>query len=86
MINGSGKKQNNLLVQKSHPLMKLSELSLAEFKILDVYLSRINSRNPEDRTVCFEKGELEELLLMRLNYTSKILNSAKESSDFKWIT
>lgn len=56
--------QDKLLVQKSTPLYGLSksELTLAEFKILDVYLSRIDSHNPENRTVSFEKGELEKIL------------------------
>lgn len=51
-------------VQKSTPLFSLwkSELTLAEFKILDTYLSRINSHKPEQRDVIFEKGELEKLL------------------------
>ena len=51
-------------VQKSTPLFSLwkSELSLSEFKILDTYLSRINSHNPEQRCVRFEKGEMERLL------------------------
>lgn len=55
---------NQLTVQKSRPLFALceSDLTLAEFKILDTYLSRINSRNPEKRVVVFEKGELEKLL------------------------
>ena len=58
---------DRLVVQKSNPLYGLwrSELSLAEFKILDTYLSRINSHDPEHRTVCFEKGEIEELLEVR---------------------
>lgn len=56
--------ENKLTVQKSIPLFSLwrSEMSLAEFKILDTYLSRINSRQPEKRTVVFTKGELEKLL------------------------
>ena len=51
-------------VQKSTPLFSLwkSELSLSEFKILDTYLSRINSHHPEQRNVRFEKGEMERLL------------------------
>jgi hypothetical protein len=61
---GAGTSPGNLLVQKSNPLQSLSEtnLTLPEFKILDAFLSRIDSRNPEKRTVCFEKGELENLL------------------------
>lgn len=55
---------NKLTVQKSKPLFALwqSELTLAEFKILDTYLGRINSHDEEHRTVKFEKGELEKLL------------------------
>lgn len=71
IITGTGKDpENKLMVQKSRPLFALwrSDLSLAEFKILDTYLSRINSHNPEARTVVFEKGELEELLgVKRIN-------------------
>lgn len=56
--------EDKLTVQKSLPLFSLwrSELTLAEFKILDTYLSRINSHKPDNRTVVFEKGELESLL------------------------
>lgn len=53
-----------LIVQKSNPLKTLSEtgMSLVEFKILDAYLSRIDSHNPDKRFVRFEKGELEKIL------------------------
>lgn len=63
-IESLGKNTDKLLVQKSKPLFALwqSELTLAEFKILDTYLGRINSHDDEHRTVKFEKGELEELL------------------------
>ena len=60
-------KNNNLsknyIVSKSRPLLSLSksELSLYELKVLDTYLSRINSRNPDERTVIFDKGEFEAL-------------------------
>lgn len=55
---------DKLLVQKSLPLFALwqSELTLPEFKILDVYLSRINSREPDNKVVTLEKGELESIL------------------------
>lgn len=54
----------NFLVQKSNPLQSLSEtkMTLAEFKILDAYLSKIDSHKPEERSVTFDKGELESLL------------------------
>lgn len=57
-------KNEKLTVQKSLPLFSLwkSELTLSEFKILDVYLSRIDSHNPDRRVVVFEKGELEHIL------------------------
>lgn len=64
--------KNQLTVQKSRPLYSLwqSDLSLAEFKILDTYLSRINSHDPEKRVVVFEKGELEKLLgIKKINNT-----------------
>lgn len=56
--------EDKLTVQKSLPLFALwrSELTLAEFKILDTYLARIDSHKPERRVVEFEKGELEKLL------------------------
>lgn len=55
---------SKLTVQKSTPLMALwrSELTLAEFKILDGYLARIDSHKPERRRVLFEKGQLEKML------------------------
>lgn len=56
--------EDKLLVQKSKPLFALwqSNLTLAEFKILDIYLGRINSRDDNHRTVRFEKGEIENIL------------------------
>lgn len=60
----SDKDPLNWEIQKSNPLRSLSqtELNLTHFKILDAYLSRINSRKPEERYVQFHKGELEQLL------------------------
>jgi hypothetical protein len=56
--------EDKLTVQKSLPLFSLwrSNLTLAEFKILDTYLGRIDSHNSEKRIVTFEKGQLENLL------------------------
>lgn len=75
-IVGPGKDpENKLTVQKSNPLLSLwrSDMSLAEFKILDTYLSRINSREPDKRTVVFTKGELEQLLgVKKINKASLI--------------
>ncbi len=61
---GVAKNPDRMLIQKSTPLQSLSEtgLTLAEFKILDAYLSRIDSHKPDERYVRFEKGELEKLL------------------------
>ena len=63
-IIGIGRSEDKLLVEKSLPLFSLwqSDLTLAEFKILDTYLSRIDSHHPERKAVMFEKGELEKLL------------------------
>ena len=64
IIVGLGKNPQNNIIQKSRPLVSLwrSNLTLNEFKILDIYLSRINSHNPEKRTVILEKGEIEKCL------------------------
>lgn len=55
---------DNMIVQKSNPLQSLSEsgMTLSEFKILDAYLSRIDSHDEDKRYVRFAKGELEKLL------------------------
>lgn len=42
--------------------MRKSDLTLPELKLLDVYLARIDSHDPEKRTVIIEKGELERVL------------------------
>lgn len=62
-INSLGS-EDKLTVQKSLPLFALwrSELTLAEFKILDTYLARIDSHKPDKRVVTFGKGELEDKL------------------------
>lgn len=61
---GSGRNPDKLLVQKTNPLLTLSEtnLTLTEFKILDAYLGRIDSHDPDRRFIRFEKGQIEELL------------------------
>lgn len=64
-ITGIGRDPDNKLnVQKSHTLAALwqSDLSLAEFKILDMYLARIDSKKSEMRTIKLTKGELETAL------------------------
>lgn len=55
---------DKLTVQKSRPLFALwrSDLTLSEFKILDTYLARINSRDSEKRAIILEKGEIEDAL------------------------
>lgn len=56
--------ENKLTVQKSLPLFALwrSDLTLSEFKILDTYLSRIDSHKPEKRAIILKKGEIENAL------------------------
>ena len=61
LICGAGSDPLKMLVQKSKPLFYLP-YTLAEYKILDAYLARINSHHPEGRTVIFPRGELERLL------------------------
>lgn len=61
---GSGLNSENAYIQKARPLQSLSatNLTLPEFKILDAYLARINSHDPEKRTIKIERGELEKIL------------------------
>lgn len=61
---GAGKTPEKAYIQKARPLQSLSEtdLTLPELKILDAYLARINSHDPDKRTVRLEKGELEKVL------------------------
>ena len=64
--------ENKLIVQKSKPLFELwrSNLSLAEFKIMDMYLARIDTHKPEQRTVKLTKWQLEQALdVSRINHS-----------------
>lgn len=86
---------DKLMVQKSLPLFSLwrSDLSLTEFKILDAYLSRINSHSPEQKRVSFLKGELETILGVskinltdlekRLDHLMKTVVTIKDASEAK---
>lgn len=61
---GSGSLSGENTVQMAKLLYKqlfATELNLSTLKLIDVYLSRINSHDPENKTVVFEKGELEAL-------------------------
>lgn len=73
---GTATKSEEMLVQKSRPLQSLSEsdLPLSELKIIDAYLSRIDSHKPEARCVQFEKGELEKLFGVTKFNTDEISN------------
>lgn len=57
-------KDVSYVVQKSRPLFALwqSDITLSEFKILDIYLSRIDSHAPENRVVMFDRKDLEKIL------------------------
>lgn len=56
--------QSEALIEKSKPLFDVVQTNwtLNELKLLDIYLARINARDPNTRTVTFDKGELEKLL------------------------
>lgn len=78
-IEGVGVNIPNGVVQKSRPLLTLSssDLTLPEFKMLDLYLARINSHKPDVRTVELERGELEKALgITKLN-KKDLLNRLK---------
>lgn len=55
---------DKLLVQKSRKLNMLwsSDYTLPEFKILEVYMARINAQDSSKTAVRFSKGELERIL------------------------
>lgn len=61
------KKENTeeiAIIEKSKPLLDVlqSNWTLNELKVLDIYLSKINARDQDSRTVTFNKGELEKML------------------------
>ena len=54
----------NYVIQKSMPLLqelRHRNLTVFELKLIEIYLSRINSHNPDSRTVIFEKNELKKI-------------------------
>ncbi len=61
-----GNLNETYIVQKSEPLllMRTVPFELGELKILDTYLSRINSHDEECKTVTFTKAEYEKLMGM----------------------
>ena len=63
-IQSKNHEPKKIIVQKSGPLQLLAEtnLTLTEFKIIDVYLGKINSHDPNSREIVFTKGEIEKLL------------------------
>ncbi len=64
MLNG------NFIIQKSIPLvaeLRKSKLDLQGFKLIEVYLSKINSHKPNERTVTFTIAELEKIYGNTLN-------------------
>lgn len=81
-------KTNLDLIQKSTPLLSLwkTNLTLAEFKILDAYLARIDSHHPENRTVRFSKGELENILGVKRIHKADLKNRLQHLGLFVEIT
>ena len=72
-IYGIGDKPQDLLVQKSLPLFNFTKTSFSifELRILDIYLSRIDSHKPDIDTVIISKKELEYLLFEKENKQNK---------------
>lgn len=58
------KEKKDCIIQKTNPLLTLSEtdMTLSELKILDAYLAKIDTHNPDSRFIQLEKGEIEKLL------------------------
>lgn len=65
----------NNLVEKSKPLVwaKFNNYTINELKLLEVYLSRINARNPESCEVSFTKQEYCELMGLTSETTAQQL-------------
>ena len=61
--------KTDCLIQKTNPIVALTEtdMTLSELKLLDAYLSQINTQNPESRYVTLPKGCLQDILGVRLN-------------------
>ena len=61
---GLGDKPEENVIQKSLPLFQFTKnsLTMLELKILDIYLSRINSKQPKNDSVIITKKELEHSL------------------------
>lgn len=78
-----GKNPGKHIISKSDPLLSLSKTSmtLPELKILDAYLDRINSHDPDKRTVQLEKGKIEEFLgvsrILRPDLEKRLRNLAQ---------
>ena len=63
-LSGLGDKPEENVIQKSLPLFQFTKnsLTMLELKILDIYLSRINSKQPKNDSVIITKKELEHSL------------------------
>lgn len=78
-----GKNPEKHVISKSDPLLSLSKTSmtLPELKILDAYLDRINTHDPDKRTVQLEKGKIEEFLgvsrILRPDLEKRLRNLAQ---------
>jgi Protein involved in initiation of plasmid replication len=68
------------IVQKSRPLIMASDIpyTLGQLKVLDTYLSRINSHDPESTVVEFELKEYEQLLGVEKINKSSLIKSLSE--------
>lgn len=81
---------DKMCLQKANALIKIwsSDLSLGELKLLDIYLGRINMKEPERKHLRFSKRELENLLQVtrikpdRLNEMLKHLFASFVNVDF----
>lgn len=64
----------NYIVQKSRTLLSASDIEYTtnQLKIIDTYLSCINSRNPDDDTIIFPLKEYEKLVGIKKMETRKV--------------
>lgn len=76
---------NNYLIQKSNPLLqelRKSKLNMADLKLIEVYLSKINSHNKDSREVTFSKTDLQEIYGKNI-FTSHIEKSLDNIQNLK---
>lgn len=80
VLKGEGLNGENTvqMAQKLYRSITTTSLSLNSMKLLDVYLSKINSHDASHKTVVFEFGEIERLFGLKQIRKEALINQLKE--------